>query len=101
MNRVDPISPKVVLVGLVEPPIETTPLPPNPGALNVGWLRILKKSARNCAEIRSLNLIDLYAEKSNFFTGGVTVCPGREPKAAAPVAVMHPAGVPGLPTSQG
>src|ERR1019366_1980291 len=81
------------LVKSVEPPIDTTPLPPKPGALKFGWLRTLKNSALNCAEKRSLNLKLLKVEKSRLWNPGVTVWPGLSPRIALPVNGMHPGAV--------
>ena len=66
----DPISPKVELVKLAEFPTDVTPLPPKLGALKFAWFRMLKNSARNCIENRSLMGIALNTEKSNLRNGG-------------------------------
>jgi len=59
------MAPKLVLLKFVEFAIETTPLPPNPGALKFGWLTMLKNSPRNSILKRSLIGMFLNAEKSN------------------------------------
>ena len=76
-----------VLVKLPDPEIATTPLPPKLGALKFGWLRMLKNSARNCIENRSLIWKALNIEKSKRCeSGGPVVVAGLPPSRAAPVA---------------
>ena len=62
--RVEPISPKVLLVKSNEPPMAVSPLPPNPGWLKFGVLVKLKNCARNWRRVLSLVLKSLNTEKS-------------------------------------
>lgn len=101
----EPILPKLPLVKLVAPEIATTPLPPNPGALKFGWLRMLKNSVRNCAENRSLIAMALNSERSRRWNPGPFVVGPAKPRAPLPDKGMQPAGEPGigplLPNLQG
>src|SRR5271165_1934665 len=90
------MAPKLVLLKLVEFEMATTPLPPNPGALKFGWLRMLKNSARNCILKRSLSWNSLKVEKSKRWNPGETVVDGPPPRAPKPARGMHPAGLPGI-----
>src|SRR5436305_11637873 len=70
----------------------TTPLPPKFGGLKFGWLRMLKNSARNSVDTRSVIANFLNNEKSKRWMPGPTVLPGLEPRAAAPFSGRHPDG---------
>src|SRR5579871_4989608 len=76
---------------LPEPPIATTPLPPKLGALKFGWFTILKNSARNSVENRSVIGNFLNTEKSRRWKPGPVTWPGLEPRAAAPSSGRQPA----------
>ena len=71
--RVEPISPKAVLVKLPEFETAITPFPPKLGALKFGWFRMLKNSARNCREKRSVSWKALNVEKSKLWYFGPKV----------------------------
>src|SRR5690349_18116037 len=67
-----------------------TPLPPKPGALNVGWLRMLKNSLRNCRWNRSVKGIFLNMEKSQVIIPGPDTCEAVPPSKARPFKpAMH------------
>ena len=80
----EPMRPKLAaLLKLSELPMATTPLPPKPGALKLGWFRMLKNSDRNCRLNRSLKWKFL---KSDRVVQPVEVCSlaryGNTPDAA-------------------
>ena len=80
----EPISPKLELLKLVDPEMATTPLPPNPGALKLGWLVMLNISVRNWRRLRSLNGMSLKTEKSRRWNPGPGTCAGPPPSAEIP-----------------
>src|ERR1700739_2965328 len=71
--------------------MDTTPLPPKPGALKFGWLVRLKISVRNCSLRFSVIGKSLKIEKSRRWKPG----PGTlvtPPKAASPERGEQPGG---------